>query len=78
MLLTLALAMWRHARSGGCRMLIVALVAFAAFVSMGEGFLTYSIFTGIYYSIVLYFVFFLSLVLIQGAIDGVAARTLRT
>jgi hypothetical protein len=59
-------------------MLIVALVAFAALVSMGEGFLTYSIFTGIYYSIVLYFVFFLALVLMQAALDGVASRTLRT
>ena len=67
-------AMWRYLKTGRTRLLVIAMVALAALTSMGEGFLTYSIFVGIYYSIVLYFMFFLAFVLIQAAVDAAAAK----
>jgi hypothetical protein len=69
-------ALWRYLRGGRPRVFVIALVALAALTSMTEGFLTYSIFVGLYYSIVLYFMFFLAFVLVQSAADAVAARTL--
>jgi len=44
----------------------------AALTSLAEGFLIYSIFVGIYASILLYFVFLVSLLLIQAALDRLA------
>ena len=67
-------AMWRYLKTGRTRVLVIGMVALAALTSMGEGFLTYSIFVGIYYSIVLYFMFFLAFVLIQAAVDAAAAK----
>jgi hypothetical protein len=61
-----------HAVGRGDRLLIVALVALAALTSLAEGFVTYSIFVGIYHSILLYFVFFVALLLLQAALNGVA------
>jgi hypothetical protein len=62
----------RHVAGRGDRLLIVALVALAALTSLAEGFVIYSIFVGIYASILLYFVFLVSLLLIQTAVDGLA------
>ena len=73
-LATFVTALWRHLKDGSSRTLIIGLVALAALTSMAEGFLTYSTFVGIYYSIMLYFVFFLSFVLIQLGLDSLAAR----
>jgi hypothetical protein len=63
----------RHISCGSSRLLIVALVSLAALFSLAEGFVMYSIFVGIYYSILLYFVFFGFLLLVQAAAD-IAAR----
>jgi hypothetical protein len=65
-------ALVRHIGGGGNRLLIVSLVSLAALASLAEGFLTYSIFVGNAFSILLYFVFFASLLLIQAALDSVA------
>jgi uncharacterized membrane protein len=65
-------SVWMAIRRGAARWLIVACVSLGAMVALLEGFLTYSIFVGIYYSSLLYFVFFASLVLLQWTVDGVA------
>jgi hypothetical protein len=62
----------RYVAGRGDRLLIFSLVALAALTSLAEGFVTYSIFVGIYSSILLYFVFLVSLLLIQAAVDGLA------
>jgi hypothetical protein len=62
----------RHLAGRGDRLLIFSLVALAALTSLAEGFVTYSIFVGIYASILLYFIFLVSLLLIQSAVDGLA------
>jgi len=59
-------------KSGSTRLLIVALVSMAALFTFVEGFLTYSIFLGLYFSGLLYFVFFLVFVLIQAGVDRLA------
>jgi hypothetical protein len=69
--------MWRYLKTGRVRTFVAALVSLGALTSMAEGFVTYSIFVGIYYSIVLYFVFFLAFVLVQAAVDAAAAKGLR-
>ena len=61
----------RHLAGRGSRVLIVALVSLAALTSLAEAFLTYSLFVGIYFSILLFFVFFAFLTLVQAAIDAV-------
>ncbi len=73
-LVALAAALWRYVKTRDLRVLVIGLVALAAAVSMVEGFVAYSIFVGIYYSSVLYFVLFLAIVLIQTAVDAAAAR----
>ena len=75
-LTTFLTAISRHLKGGSSRMFVVALVALAALTSMAEGLLTYSIFVGIYYSIVLYFIFFLGFVTVQAAVDRVATRAM--
>jgi hypothetical protein len=65
-------ALIRYIAGRGNGMLMVSLVSVAALTSLAEGFLAYSIFVGIYYSTLLYFVFFASLLLIQAAVDGLA------
>jgi hypothetical protein len=60
----------RHLATGNHRLLIVALVSLAALFTLAEGFLTYSLFVALYFSSLLYFVFFLGFVLVQAAVDG--------
>jgi hypothetical protein len=79
-LILTALGVWgvgliRHIRGRGNRLLMVSMVGFAALTSLAEGFVVYSIFVGIYASILLYFVFLVFFLLIQAALDGLA-RTL--
>jgi hypothetical protein len=69
-------ALWQYLKSGQPRVLVMALVSLAALTSLAEGFITFSTFVGIYYSIVLFFMFFLAFVLIQAAADAVAAKAL--
>lgn len=63
-------ALWRFLKTGRAQALMIALVSLAALTSMAEGFITYSVFVGVYYSTVLYVVFFLPLTLIQTGIDA--------
>ena len=65
----LAIALRQHLVQRSGRTMIIALVGLAALVSLVESFLTYSLFVGMYYSILLFFVFFLVLVLLQSALD---------
>jgi hypothetical protein len=66
-------ALRRHVGGRGNRLLIVALVSLAALTSLGESFVTYSLFVGIYSSILLFFVFFVFFMSVQAALD-LAAR----
>jgi hypothetical protein len=68
-----AISFFRSLKSGSNRLLIVALISVAALLTFVEGFLTYSIFVGLYFSCLLYFVFFLFFVLIQAGVDRLAA-----
>jgi len=68
-----AVSLFRALKSGSNRLLIVALVSMAALCTFTEEFLTYSIFVGIYFGCLLYFVFFLFFVLIQTAMDRLVA-----
>jgi hypothetical protein len=52
------------------RMFIVACVALSALAALMESFLTYSVFVGMYFSELLFFVFFLTFLLIQIAVDA--------
>jgi hypothetical protein len=61
-----------HLRGGGNRMLILALLALCALASLVEAFLTYSIFVAIYYSVLLFFVWFVPLTILQAGADWVA------
>ena len=65
----LAIALRQHLVQRSGRTMIIALVSLAALVSLVESFLIYSLFVGMYYSILLFFVFFLVLVLLQSALD---------
>lgn len=69
----LALAFRQHLLHGSGLTLTIALISLAALVSLVEAFLIYSVFVGMYYSILLFFVFFLVLVALQSALD-LAAR----
>jgi hypothetical protein len=65
-------ALRRHLRGDGDGNLIVALLSLAALAALAEAFLVYSIFVGMYYSELLFFVFFASLILAQAAVDAIA------
>jgi len=68
------LSLWRTVRVDSARWLITSLVSLAAIASLAEGFVTYSMFVGIYYSSLLYFVFYAALVALQGAVDAGPTR----
>lgn len=76
-LLALGLAMFglalrSHLQGGDARLLIIALVSLTALASLAEAFLTYSVFVGLYYSSLLFFVFFVFLTAVQAAVDKAA------
>ena len=60
--------------NGGARPLVIGLTSLAALASLGEGLLTYSTFVGIYSSILLFFVFFVALLVLQAVVDAIARR----
>ena len=62
-------AMRRFVVAGDARMLLLAFVTIAASLSLVEGFLTYSLFVGNAFSPLLFFLFFVGLVAVQGGVE---------
>ena len=71
---TFGIALVRHIRHHGSRLLIIALVSLAGLAALGEAFVMYSLFMGMYYSELLFFLIFMFLISVQAAAD-LAART---
>jgi hypothetical protein len=67
----------RHLHGDGDGNLIVALLSLAALAALAEAFLVYSLFVGMYYSELLFFVFFAFLILAQAAVDAIARTVAR-
>jgi hypothetical protein len=63
-------AMRRFVVGGDARMLLLAFVTIAASLSLVEGFLTYSLFVGNAFSPLLFFLFFVGLVAVQGGVES--------
>jgi hypothetical protein len=74
---TFGIALVRHIRHHSSRMLIVALVSIAGLAALGEAFLMHSLFLGMYYSELLFFLLFMFLISVQAAGDRVAWTLLR-
>jgi hypothetical protein len=72
---TLVLGFRRYRRRGDARHLMLSFMALAALAALAESFLTYSLFVGMYFSELLFFVLFLMLFSIQAGLDALASAS---